>query len=120
TLVAPLSTDPVFLLDQIHNSVVSFDFYASFTEPFRTIYFIDTLVLINSADDGPMIYTAATSFDPALPSQTLTFLMDGVNWDALITQGLGSDGMSEIEYPYAVILNSNFHGGGGEEYVQMQ
>jgi len=118
SFVITLATDPNILLEQIHNNTVDFDFYASFTEPFWTLYFIDNDVVFNSAEDGPEIFELYNRFDPTKKQQLLTFSKDGEDWDVQITKGSGSDGMSEINYPYAVVLNENFHGGGGEEYAK--
>lgn len=110
--------DPAVLLKQIEKGEIPFDFYAMFTEPFWTVYFIDNKVIFNHMEDGPDIYFSDQFFDSNKDSQRIRFSSGEKDWTLIIEKGEGSDGMSEVVYPYKVIMNETFHGGGGEEFCK--
>ncbi len=110
-----LQLDPNDVLEELRNGEREFDFYAAFTEPFWTIYFIDEDVVFDHAWEAPEFYKLNREFDPAKDKQSLTFSNGEKQWEILIEKGEGSDGMSEISYPYSVKLNNELYGGGGKE-----
>ena len=120
TTEEPLNDNPAVLLRQVEREEVPFDFYASFTEPFWTLYFIGDKVLFNHMDEDPDFYQLNQPFDPEQDAQTLKFSSGKRHWEVLIEKGEGSDGMSDITYPYKVIMNDEFHGGGGVEFQKEQ
>jgi uncharacterized membrane protein len=81
----------------------SFDFYGVFTEPFWTFYFFDNYVLFIGIDmEGPLLFPLEYPFNPDAKLQTLKFSMFGDLWELQVSKEVGSDGMSEINYPYSV------------------
>lgn len=116
----PKKDDPQMLLNQLQREEIEFDFYASFTEPFWTFYFIDDQVLINQMDENPKIYKLNHEFDPSKATQKLLFSGSDQKWEIVIEKGEGSDGMSEIIYPYHVIANGDHYGGGGTVFAKEQ
>jgi len=110
--------NPKELLIQLQNSKADFDFYASFTEPFWTLYFIgDQVIFDHSEEDTPDFYTIDQRFNPNADRQTIRLSNEDKNWEVVIEKGEGSDGMSEIIYPYNVIMDSSLYGGGGTEFA---
>ncbi len=114
---AHLTSDPKQLLVQLQNRKIEFDFYASFTEPFWTIYLIGEQILFNQADSDPAIYPLDGVFDSTQIEQKLSFTDANSLRKLLIIKDGGSDGMSELKYPYSVVMDGNFHGGGDVDYV---
>ena len=108
--------NPKILVEQFEKGERQFDFYASFTEPFWTLYFIGNRVIFNQMDEDPHLYFSDSFFDSNENTQRIRFSNGDKDWTVIIEKGEGSDGMSDIIYPYSVIMNEKFQGGGGEEY----
>jgi uncharacterized membrane protein len=109
--------NPKELLIQLQNSKADFDFYASFTEPFWSLYFVGDRVIFDSSDEDPDFYSIDQRFNPNSSRQTIRLSNEDKTWEVVIEKGEGSDGMSDIIYPYNVIMDSTFYGGGGTEFV---
>lgn len=104
------------LLKDFHSGKRKFDFYASFTEPFWTFYFFENQVMFVSAEsDVPDVTTLEYPFSDKEDTQALRFFMNGEYWVVEISKGEGSDGMSDINYPYIVKLDM-LEGGGAINY----
>ena len=107
---------PRALLEEIEDGSKRFDFYASFTEPFWTIYIWNDIVIFNHLDGPPDLYETNRLFDPQADEQTFFFSNADKEWKMIISKKPGSDGMSDINYPYSVLLNDQFYGGGGRQF----
>lgn len=97
----------------LQSNELDFDFYASFTEPFFTIYVVGQQALIVRMDEEDELFELLTSFNPR--SQEQEILIGELN--CKITKGKGSDGMSDIHYPY-VVEYGEFTGGGATERMR--
>ena len=117
-IIEEVNTDDAeALLAQIQQELVTFDFYASFTEPFWTFYLVGDQVLVNLMDDEPSLHQLDKPFDSRAEKQTVNFTKGDKKWTLNIEYKEGSDGMSEINYPYYVIVNDSFYGGGSTEFL---
>lgn len=105
--------DAKAMVDRFQKEDGLFDFYAVFTEPFWSIYIKEDIIYFQGSEDPLELFEASALFDPEAESQIIYFEKNKENWALRIEKGEGSDGMSEITYPYKAILNNNFHGGGG-------
>lgn len=95
-----------------------FDFYAVFTEPFWHFYFFGNQVLIFTFESEiPEVVPLEYPFSDKEEEQALSFMLDGQFWQFKIRKEEGSDGMSEIVYPYSVKLNE-LEGGGATEMMR--
>lgn len=92
------------ILDEFQTGQRSFDFYAVFTEPFWTVYFFGHHALFMAMDwETPQLLPLEYPFNPdTFEEQTLRFAMNGELWEVNVKRERGSDGMSEISYPYSV------------------
>lgn len=94
------------LLSDFQTGKQSFDFYAVFTEPFWMFYFFENNVLFIGIDmEGPLLLPLEYPFNPNARSQILRFSMFGDLWELQVSNEVGSEGMSDIEYPYSVKYN---------------
>lgn len=110
------SLNSMTMLEEIEDGSKKFEFYASFTEPFWNVYIWRDIVVFNHLDGPPDLYETNRLFDPEAEEQTIYFQNEEREWKMVIKKKPGSDGMSNITYPYSVVLGDNFHGGGGKEY----
>jgi len=111
--------NPLIILSELREGSRPFDFYATFTEPFWTLYFWNDVVYFDHMEeDSPDIYIFDKPFDPHAEFQSISIENEDKIWMLTIRKGEGSDGMSEIKYPYEVSLDSNFFGGGGTEFMK--
>lgn len=115
-LTDPRSIDGRAMIDAFFDREEQFDFYAVFTEPFMTVYLKDDLAIFERADAPLAVYRCQPQFDTEAKKQEITFGNDSIQWKLDIIYGSGSDGMSEIDYPYSVILNNECYGGGAESF----
>ncbi len=106
------------LLADIQSGKRNFDFYACFTEPFWTFYFVGNQVMFVSMDtEVPEIVPLEYPFTDQEETQVLRFLLNSTLWEVEVTKGEGSDGMSEISYPYQIRCGI-YEGGGATSYVK--
>ncbi len=113
----PTDLEKLQMLKAFNSGETKFDFYASFTEPFWTFYFFGNEVLFNAADfEVPEVWTLEYPFTDDEDEQALSFMRNGEFWQFKVKKEPGSDGMSDIEYPYSVKLDS-FEGGGATEFI---
>jgi uncharacterized membrane protein len=118
-IIEEVNTDDAeALLAQVQQGLVEFDFYASFTEPFWTFYLIDNQVLFNLMDDVPSIHQLDKSFDAMAEKQMVSFTKGDKKWTLSVEHKEGSDGMSEISYPYYVVVNNTYYGGGNTKLLK--
>ena len=61
---------PTTLLKQLETGEKQFEFYASFTEPFWTIYFVGNQIIFSHTEGEPAIYKADQSFNPTFMPST--------------------------------------------------
>ncbi|XOV66810.1 MAG: hypothetical protein ACFHU9_14385 [Fluviicola sp.] len=114
----PTDLEKLQLLASFHSGERKFDFYAVFTEPFWTFYFFGNEVLFNAADfDVPEVLPIEYPFSDKMDEQALSFMRNGEFWQFKVVRKAGSDGMSELEYPYTVKLDM-LEGGGATEFVK--
>ena len=114
----PTDLEKLQLLTSFNSGERKFDFYAVFTEPFWTFYFFGNEVLFNAADfDVPEVLTLEYPFSNKEEEQALSFMRNGEFWQLKVTKESGSDGMSDLEYPYSVKLDL-MEGGGGTTFVK--
>lgn len=106
------------LMDQLHMREGEFDFYASFTEPFWTFYIKGDQLLWEDFDQGHNLYEIDNRFDPSASEQTIVYSNGKIRGELLIKKEEGSDGMSEITYPYSVVWNDSHYGGGATEFQE--
>lgn len=106
------------LLDEFQTGARRFDFYASFTEPFWTFYFFGNQVLFESMGSVvPQVVPLEYPFSDRSEEQTMRFMLNGQFWELEVIKGKGSDGMSELVYPY-IVKDEFMEGGGGTSYVK--
>lgn len=100
--LSDLELQQLFL--ELQSGARPFDFYAVFTEPFWTIYFFGNRVLFMTSEwDVPELVPLEYPFNPDTQEvQKLRFFLFDDLWEMKVTKGKGSDGMSEISYPYMV------------------
>lgn len=112
-------TDPKKLLKLIQDGTVKFDFYASFTEPFYVVYFLDDRILMHGLDFPAEFYRLKPRFNPNVIKQILHYT-DGTESGTFVVvkNGKGSDGMSDITYSYEVRWGDLT--GGGEIQFQTE
>lgn len=96
----------------IERGNVKYDFYANFTEPFFTIYIVDRQALVVRMDGVDEMYEILMGFNPTAGKQEI--IIGEVT--AKILKEKGSDGMSDLNYPYSVEYGE-FVGGGATERV---
>lgn len=108
--------DPKELAKAFSNGEEKFDFYAVFTEPFWAIYIIKDVVVFDRADGPTEAYHASAPFNADAETQEISFSKDDQKWILKIEASEGSDGMSDIKYPYSVSLNDEYHGGGATKF----
>jgi uncharacterized membrane protein len=102
----PTDLEKLQLLSAFNSGEKKFDFYAVFTEPFWTFYFFGNEVLFNSAEfDVPEVLPLEYPFSDKEEEQALSFMRNGEFWQFKVKKESGSDGMSELEYPYSVALD---------------
>lgn len=100
------------LVSAIQKNQIGFDLYASFTEPFFTVYIDRDVVVIDHMDDPTEVYEATSLFDPNKNEQCIILHKGNKSRKLVIKKGNGSDGMSDIDYSYSVILDDEYYGGG--------
>jgi len=100
----PSQEDLKAILIEFQTGQRSFDFYAVFTEPFWTVYFFGHHALFTAMDwEYPQLLPLEYPFNPdTYEEQTLRFALSGELWELRVKREEGSDGMSEISYPYSV------------------
>lgn len=114
----PTDLEKLQLLSSFNSGERKFDFYAVFTEPFWSFYFFGNEVLFNAADfEAPEVLTLEYPFSDKENEQALSFMRNGEFWQLKVTKEPGSDGMSDMEYPYSVKLDL-MEGGGGTTFVK--
>ena len=106
----PMSADE--MLKAIQGGDLKFDFYASFTEPFWTVYIVKNKVLLYGSESPAELHKLVKPFDPNKEAQTLYYDRVGGSTSLHITKEPGSDGMSDISYPYNVVWQKTYWGGG--------
>lgn len=105
------------LLDEFQSGARRFDFYASFTEPFWTFYFFGNQVLFESMGSVvPQVIPLEYPFSDRSDEQTMRFMLFDQLWELEVIRGDGSDGMSELIYPY-IVKGELMEGGGGTSFV---
>jgi uncharacterized membrane protein len=115
---APTDLEKLQLLSIFNSGEKKFDFYAVFTEPFWSFYFFGNQVLFNAADfEVPEVLTLEYPFSDKEDEQSLSFMRNGEFWQLNVIKEAGSDGMSDLEYPYSVKLDL-MEGGGGTSFVR--
>ncbi|GAB5416640.1 MAG: hypothetical protein Crog4KO_21280 [Crocinitomicaceae bacterium] len=111
-------SEKVQLLADFQSGKRNFDFYASFTEPFWTFYFVGNQVMFVSMDsEVPDVVPLEYPFTDQEESQVLRFLLNSTLWELEVIKEEGSDGMSDLSYPYSVKCGI-YEGGGGTNYVK--
>lgn len=114
----PTDLEKLQLLQKFNSGAIKFDFYAVFTEPFWSFYFFGNQVLFNAADfEVPEVWTLEYPFSDKEDEQALNFMRNGEFWQLKVKKEPGSDGMSDLEYPYSVKLDL-MEGGGGTDFVK--
>lgn len=104
------------LLQDFQSEKRKFDFYASFTEPFWTFYFFGNQVMFVSMDsEVPQIVPLEYPFSEKSEQQNLKFKLNDQLMELEVIKQEGSDGMSEMRYPYTVKLEM-IEGGGSTFY----
>ena len=106
------------LLNQITSGKLDFQFYVSITEPFWTFYFLEDKAVLYGMDNLLKYYQFDQPFDASKDSQTIVITNGDEERIFVINRGEGSDGMSDIVYPYDVTLDNEWHGGGATEYMK--
>ena len=115
-IVTPSDLDAI--LEKIIKGEQSFQFYAVITEPFWSFYFLEEGVLFNGMDQEPILLQNDSVFDPSKSEQTIFLKGKDVKHIIHIKKEEGSDGMSDIVYPYSITIDNEWHGGGAEEFVK--
>lgn len=100
------------LVSAIQKNQIGFDLYASFTEPFFTVFIAGDVVVIDHMDEPTEVYEVTSIFDPNKDEQRIILNKGNKTRKLLIKKGNGSDGMSDIDYAYSVILDDEYYGGG--------
>jgi len=114
----PTELEKLQLLSSFNSGEMKFDFYCVFTEPFWSFYFFGNEVLFNAADfEAPEVLTLEYPFSSEEDEQALSFIRNGELWQLKVVKGMGSDGMSDLQYPYSVKLEL-MEGGGGTDFVK--
>lgn len=114
----PTNEEKKKLLLDFQSGNKNFDFYAVFTEPFWTFYFFGNEALIITMDaEVPDVVPLEYPFSENEDAQALSFMLNGEFWQFQVTKETGSDGMSEIEYPYTVKLDL-LEGGGATKLMR--
>lgn len=95
--------DLVLLFEAFQTGKQTFDFYAVFTEPFWIFYFKGGQVLVQSLDmEIPQIASLESTFNPEEDEQILNVVLKDQVMKFKVVKGKGSDGMSDVLYPYSV------------------
>ncbi|MCR9172355.1 MAG: hypothetical protein NXI10_07695 [bacterium] len=114
----PTDADKLNLLSDFMSGKRDFDFYAVFTEPFWNFFFFGNQVLFHAADfEVPEVWPLEYPFTDDENEQALSFMRNGEFWQMKVTKEPGTDGMSNIEYPYSVKMDL-FEGGGATSLVK--
>lgn len=114
----PTDLEKLQLLSEFSSGKKNFDFYAVFTEPFWAFYFFGNEVMFHAADfEVPEVWPLEYPFTDDEAEQALSFMRNGEFWQLKVTKEVGSDGMSNIDYPYSVKLDL-LEGGGNTELMK--
>ncbi|MDX2359677.1 MAG: hypothetical protein QNK23_02645 [Crocinitomicaceae bacterium] len=110
------SSNPEALLRLMEVGEVEFDFYAEFTEPFWTLYFLGDELIFNNGDGHVGSYSLDKPFDPSADYQTLHYSIGITKWRIFIEKAEPmAYGISDIVFPYHAIINGEYEGGGAQE-----
>ena len=115
---SPTDEEKRQLMIDFQSGEKGFDFYAVFTEPFWHLYFFGNEVLVYTFESEiPEVVPLEYPFSDSEEEQALSFMLDGQFWQLKVKKEEGSDGMSEITYPYSVKLDQ-LEGGGATKMMR--